>query len=428
MKRAILRGVGVIVALWAYPASADEPVDLALLLAAAEAANPEIRAFEQRLHALEHVPSQAEAPPDPLASISYTNESLSELTLGSADDSNLTVSWLQELPYPGKRQLAGDVARIEIEVAAQSIETVRLRVRAEVTSQYSELYRLDRTRAILEESRKLLTSFEEATRARYETGEGVLESVLRAQTEITRLDARLATLAQDRRSAVAALNAVCGRSEDTRLGPTMTLPPTRWVDRRTLEQMALHRSPELLTLEASVRRQARRVDLAQKNLKPDLMWGASYANRGGLDPMVTGMFGVRLPLYRKNKQTQALEQTRFEQEAARLDLESRRIGVLAEVRDLVARAERAESLTTLYRDGVLPQERSALDAAAASYTSAQVEFVTLLDVFRSLLDDEIEYETQRAEQVQALAALEALTAARLVLVGDEPSEATVGHD
>jgi len=428
MNRTILRGVGVVVVLGAYPASADEPLELDAILAAAEAANPEIRAFEQRLHALEHVPSQAQALPDPLASISYTNESLSELTLGSTDDSNLTVSWLQELPYPGKRRLAGDVARAEIEVAARSVETVRLRVHAEVKTLYGELYRLDRSRAILEESLKLLASFEEGTRARYETGEGVLESVLRAQTEITRLDARLATLAQERRSAVAALNAVCGRSEDARLGPAMTLPPTRWADRQALERMALDRSPELLTLEASVRREGRRVDLAQKDLKPDFMWGASYANRGGLDPMVMGMFGVRLPLYRQRKQDQALEQTRFEEEAARLDLESRRIGVLAEVRDLVARAERAETLTTLYRDGVLPQEQSALAAAAAAYTNAQVEFITLLDVFRSLLDDEIEYETQRAEQVQVLATLEALTGARLVLGGDEPAEAAVGHE
>ena len=135
--------------------------------------------------------------------------------------------------------------------------------------------------------------------------------------------------------------------------------------------------------------------------------------------MVTGMFGMRLPLYRKNKQGQAVAQSRHDQVAAQLDLESRRIGVLAEIRDLVARAQRAETLTTLYREGVLPQERSALDAAAAAYASAQVEFVTLLDVFRSLLDDEIEYEAQRAQQVQALAGLEALTGVHLVLAGDD---------
>ena len=422
MTRAILRGAGVLLALGAHPAgtaSAEAPLDLEALLRAAEAANPEIRASNERQRAAESVPSQAQALPDPLASISYTNESFNELTLGESDDSNLTLCWLQELPYPGKRRLSGDVAWAEVEVATRAVETVRLRVRAQVETLYSDLYRLDRSRAILEESRKLLVSFEEAARARYESGEGVLESVLRAQTEVTRLDTRLATIAQERRGAAAVLNAVLGRADEVPLGPAVALPSVVDLDREVLEDAALSRSPELLELEAAVRREGRRVELAEKNQKPDLMWSAAYANRGGLEPMVTGMFGMRLPLYPKNQQGQAVAQSRHDQVAAQLDLESRRIGVLAEIRDLVARAQRAETLTTLYREGVLPQERSALDAAAAAYASAQVEFVTLLDVFRSLLDDEIEYEAQRAQQVQALAGLEALTGVHLVLAGDD---------
>jgi outer membrane protein TolC len=399
--------------------AADAPLDLAALLAAAEALNPEIRATRERHLATSFAPSQSQALPDPVAAISYTNESLDELTLGSAEDSNLTLSWQQELPYPGKRRLAGDVARADVEVAAQTVDTVRARLRAQVAVLYGDLYRLDKSRAILEESRKLLASFEEAARARYETGESLLESVLRAQTEITRLDARLAMIAQERQGVAAMMNATVGRAESEPLGPATTLPATEPLDRAALEQALLASSPELRVLEAEVRREDRRLAQVEQDVKPDLMWGAAYANRGGLDPMVTGMFGVRLPLWRKNKQTQSIAETRHEREAARLDLESRRLQILAETRDLVARAERAATLVDLYRDGVLPQERSALEAAAAAYSNAQVDFVTLLDVFRSLLDDEIEYETERAERVKALAALEAITGVSLLRVDGE---------
>src|SRR5712691_1409605 len=122
------------------PASpdSDEPLDLAALLIQAERSNLEILAAGARHEAAAHVPSQVEALPDPLASVSYTNESFTELTLGSSEDSNLALSWSQEVPYPGKRRLAGDVARAEIDVSARMLETARLRVRSEVKQAYAE--------------------------------------------------------------------------------------------------------------------------------------------------------------------------------------------------------------------------------------------------------------------------------------------------
>ena len=92
---------------------------------------------------------------------------------------------------PAKRRLAGDVARAETGIAAQALDAVALRVHADVKAHYAELYRLDRTAAILEESRKLLESLRDAARARLETGEGILENVLKVQTELTRLDVEL---------------------------------------------------------------------------------------------------------------------------------------------------------------------------------------------------------------------------------------------
>jgi outer membrane protein TolC len=136
--------------------------------------------------------------------------------------------------------------------------------------------------------------------------------------------------------------------------------------------------------------------------------------------MVTGMFGVRLPLYRSRKQAAAVVQAQHELDAARKVVDSQRIGVLAEARDLLARAEKAESLARLYREGIVPQEQSAVDAAAAAYASARIEFITLLDDFRGLLEDEIELESQRAELMKTLAALELLTGERCVAAGRTP--------
>jgi outer membrane protein TolC len=396
------------------------PLDVDALLAEADASNPRLLALASRREATVPMVSQAEAAPDPLVSVSYTNESLSDFTLGSSPDSNLTFTWIQEVLYPGKRRLAGTVARAEGEVAAAEVARARLEVRSGVLSAYAELYRLDRRLEILAESRKLMASFLDAARARYENGQGVLENVLKAQAELARIDAEIIVSEQDRRGAASGLGALLGRESGSVDGRAVRLPPMTRPEAAAVEREVVDGSPDLALRRAEALRGESRLDLARRNLKPDLMWSAAYANRGGLDPMVTGMFGVRLPLYRSRKQAAAVVQAQHELDAARKVVDSQRIGVLAEARDLLARAEKAESLARLYREGIVPQEQSAVDAAAAAYASARIEFITLLDDFRGLLEDEIDLESQRAELMKTLAALELLTGERCVAAGRTP--------
>jgi outer membrane protein TolC len=339
-----------------------------------------------------------------MVSVAYTNEGIDQFTLGSSDMSNLALTWSQEAPYRGKLRLAEDVARADIEVKRQDEQTVRRAVLAGVKSAYAELFRIDRTRTILIESRTLLQSFLDGARRRYESGDGILENVLKAQTEITRLDVELETLVQERRSAGARLNVLAARPAGAPLGVAATPLLAAAPDEAALEAAAIEHSPELLGRQAAARREEIRVDLAKRNLKPDFAWSVAYMNRGGLDPMVMGMFGLRLPVYRKRKEEQAVAQT---SEGVRLQLAS-------SVRDLAARAERARMQMRLYAEGVLPQSRSALDSAAASYAAGRTEFLTLITDFLTVLDAEKSLAAQQAEEASALAALEPLTGMTLL--------------
>ena len=56
-------------------------------------------------------------------------------------------------------------------------------------------------------------------------------------------------------------------------------------------------------------------------------------------------------------------------------------------------------------------------SAVAAYASGQVEFVTLVEDFRTLLAVEVEYEVERADRIRTLAALEALTGRSFVEPG-----------
>ncbi len=337
------------------PSPAVPPADLAALLREAQTASPLLRAAEARLEAARRLPSQAGAPPDPEVSVAYTNDGVTSFTLGESIMSNLALTWTQEVRRSGKRSGAREVAEREADRTALERERVTLEVAASVKSAYAELARLDATAAILGETRSILEDLVQASRSRYEVGQGIQESVLKAQTEVLRLEAELARIAQDRRAAEVRLNASVGRAADVPVGEARQIPEGALPgDPDSLADAAVAASPEIGAMKASVKREEAGVALAKEEEKPDFLWSASYMNRGGLDPMVAGMFGVRLPLYRERKQAAAVLERQSELEAARQDLSAAELHARAEVRELVSRVQRAERLLLLFGQGGPP--------------------------------------------------------------------------
>ena len=408
-----------VLSIYAQEAHVIVPADLGALLSEAEANNPALRAAAARLEAASRVPSQVQTLPDPEASIGYLNDGVSRFNLGDSEFSTLTFTWTQEVPYPGKLKRSGDVATSDVEISGKERDRIRLETRLMVKIEYADLYRLDRTRGILEETRSVLDSLAQAARRRYEVGQGIQESVLKAQTEILRLEAELARVAQDRKAAEARLNAAVGRSANTPIGPATVLPAgTLSEDPEALADTAVNVSPAVAALEAAVRRGEARTQRARLDLKPDFVWSASYQNRGGLDPMVAGMFGLRLPIYRARKQAQAVLQAESELVAARHDLTDLQLRTRSSVRELVSRIQRAERILELLEQGIIPQARGALESAQASYSVGRLGFLDLLNDLIVLLNARTELAAQESERVQSLSGLEPLLNRDLVLAPD----------
>ena len=402
---------------WAQEAGALPTADLAAFLREAEANSPAIRAAAARLTSAQSVPSQASTLPDPEVSIAYLNDGVSSFTLGESEFSTLSFTWWQELPHPGKRDQKEEVAAYEAVGASSDLARVRLEVLAAVKAAYADLYRFDQTTLVLSETKSVLEAFAEAARLRYEVGEGIQESVLKAQTEILRLEADLARVTQDRRAAEVRLNAAAGRAADTPIGSASLLPAAELpLDEEGLADRAVARSPAIAALRAAVLREEAAVRLAKLNLKPDFLWSASYQNRGGLDPMVMGSFGLRLPIFRDRNQRQAVAQSEADLLAVTHQQVESEIQARASVRELIARFRRADRLRTLFGEGVIPQARSALESAQSAYGVGRLGFLDLLNDLAVVLSARIELVSQEADRLQALAALEPLVVEQLIQV------------
>jgi outer membrane protein TolC len=396
----------------AGPAAASDraPLDLSALLDEAGSTSPQLLAIAARVAASRELAAQREALPDPLLSAAYTNDGLSEFTLGDSEFTNLTVGWEQEVPRRIVRQRAAAVSRAEADALRASTATVRARLRARVISLYAELWRLDGTRALLDESRSLLTTAAASAQARYESGEGIQEGLIRAQAAVRRLDVAIEELSLERRQAEIALGSALGLADDPGFGPVADLPlVAEPIDVEDVAAGASAASPDVQEASARERAAEARLDDARIQTKSVFSWLAAYQFRGGLDPMVMGGFSVRLPVWKSRSQARGIAGAEFERTAASYDRSQSEILARSGARSIAAEVDSIDVRLRLYREAVLPQAAAAFESANAAFSSGRAEMFLVLDDLDRWIVARKEELLWSARRVEAIASLEAAT-------------------
>jgi outer membrane protein TolC len=386
------------------------PTELPALLDEVESASPQLLAMRARADAAAIVATERDALPDPKLSVTYTNDGLSSFTLGSSEFSNLTASWEQEVPARAVRDSAVTVAQAQTEALIATTATATARLRARVITLYAQLWRWDRTQALLAESRASLVTTADAARVRYESGEGIQEGLIRAQTAVRRADLEIEELLLARSQVEIALGEALGRTEAPRFGPAGDLPETEGpIDAEALAGAAAASSPEVRETSARERSASAQLADARVQVKPTYSWIAAYQFRGDLDPMVMGGFSVRLPVWKDRKQERAIAGAEIEHAATEREREASEIAARAGARQLAAEVGSLQVRLRLHREAIVPQSAAAFDAAGAAWASGRAEMSLVLDDFDRWIGARKDEIALSAQRVATLASLEAIT-------------------
>ncbi len=414
-------------------ASVDDP-GLRLLLAEILERNPGIASLEAAARAAALRAPQVKALPDPVLSVTAFLMS-PETRVGPQYG---TVALAQHFPWFGKLPLKEQVALAEAAAAAARVETRRLELVTEARRLAHELAFLDLWEHEVRADRATLEHYEELARARYTSGVGLQQAIVKIQAEITRDDTRLVELDTRKNTLRARLNAMRDRPERTPL-PTFELPEARELDLAipALRRAALDRRPEFAEVDALLARAGHRADLAQKDYTPDVTAGLAWTwvgkrsdPAGELNPPenngkdVLALFGsINLPVYRENRAA-AVEEAGEE----RLEAEARRRAVSADIEgdlaDLTQRIDDAWRRLRLFEDVLIHQARQSLDSAESGYASGTQDALDLLDAERILLEVRVATARAWADWAVAVAQLEGVTATPLARISGTPETET----
>ena len=135
-----------------------KPTPLAQLIAEAEANNSQISAADHSWKAASHVAQQVTTLPDPQFTVQTFSVGSPKPFAGfsNSDFAYIGFGASQDLPYPGKLKLKGEVANREADTQQAQADVVRASVTEQVKLVYLRLAYLEATLAILQQNDAVL--------------------------------------------------------------------------------------------------------------------------------------------------------------------------------------------------------------------------------------------------------------------------------
>ncbi len=378
--------------------------------------NPGVAVAAARARAALQKAPQVKALPDPVASLTAFLETPETRT----GPQRLAVGLQQDLPGRGKRALKERAALAEAAALAAEVETKRLALVTEARRLYYELAFVERYGEITEAFRGHLIQHEEISRARYSTGVGLGQGVVKLQAEITRIDKELLDIEGRRVALAAQLNALRDREASAPL-PAARLPRTAEVPIRSadLVETALLARPEVAAADARITRAETLIRLAEKGYRPDFRVGLTYTvvderddAPGRLMPPpgngddVFGLHGgITLPVWRK-KLAAGVEEAVELESAARETKRHVFAGIEAAIGDLAQRVPLTWRQLRLVEDLLIVQAEESLESAQAGYIAGTLNALDLLDAEHVLFGARTAAARSRADYLVGLAQLE----------------------
>lgn len=396
-------------------APASVPTSLSQLLAEATSNNPQLSAADHEARAARQMIPQATTLPDP----TFTYQ---QLSVGSpkpfagytnSDFAYIGIGASQELPYPGKLRLRGQVAEHDADTKQAEIGVTRANIADAVKADYLQLGYLQQTLSILRQHEAVLGQLIQDATAHYQVGQGMQQDVLEAQVNRTKIVREITMHHQQMGTVQAHLKSLLNRDQASPDIVTEDLYETP-LKLAASDLLALVRksNPQIQVDTSVIQKQGAQVASAKREGKPDFEVGYMYQNtdRKYRDYyMLT--FDVRFP--RKKRVNAEIAEAQEKLIASRQTLDAHLQQQLAQVQQLYVQASSDEEQLKECREGLIPQSDAAYRATLSAYASNKDQFTHVLSYFTDLLNLKLEYAQTLLDHETALAHLESLTGATL---------------
>lgn len=390
-------------------------------LAEVDGANPTLVAEREMTRAALARQKRAGAWDAPMLDLMIENVPTSGYT--NVDPMTMRVVGLeQKVELFGARGLAKRAAGRDVRAAEASAEDMRWMRFADAWMAYAGAWFAGQRARAAAEHRGVMDRMAAAARARYESGRGRLDDLMRTEAERARVVGDAAMFAAEERAARARLDALRGREPG---GPadSLSAPPEFLAGDAAIawgDVVAAH--PRVRA--AGEREAARRGQAAAMRRMgwPELTLRAQWQFRSDLvDPagghgtipnedMWSAGVGIMLPIGIGSRQGAEAQEMTSMADAAAAERRATSLALGAEITALRERIAASRRMTTLLADTVLVAQRRALAAAWSGYEAGSGDLSGVLAAAHASYTEELDLARAREALAASLAELLAVTA------------------
>ncbi len=384
--------------------------------------NPAVAAARARWQAALEKHPQALTLPDPMLSFQY----YTRVSMNPAAPQRVDAMLSQEIPFPAKIALQGDLALREAEMARLAYDMALRDAAAEARQALLELAYIDRAQEAVAATAEILARYATVAAGELAAGRTSLPEEIRARTLLAQ-SGYDRTLLEDLR-----------RAEEQRIRGLLRLPPgaavgpAAPVDFRPvaarlddLYRLAEARSQELAMARVRLDMAGLEVAVARWEFAPDLqvggLWMRNMEDAGG--EFMGGRaftFGLTVPIWVLAKSARVREAGALEN-AAGADREAVVEGIRTGAARLYFRAVNAGRLVLLYRDTLIPQAEKSLLLAETLFREGRGSLAGTLETALAWQNFQLAYRRALSDHGQAVAMLEMVIGASVTETPSPPS-------
>ncbi len=393
----------------------DAPARLSALLTEAARSNSQITAADYAWQAAKQVPRQVSTLPDP--TVTYQNMSVgSPKPFAGYTDNNFAyigIGASQELPYPGKLRLRGEVAKRQAEVMNRQLNATRDSVADAVKVAYIHLAYLQRALGILRGNERVLDQLIQEATAHYEVGQGLQADVIQAQVARTKIVRQITSNNEESGDTEANLKALLHRDQSS---PDIVAEPLRETPLRLspdeLLQSVRQQNPQIRVDAGAVEEKNAALASAKREGKPDFGLAYMYQQNDRKYPDYY-MFTLNIRLPRRARVHAEVFEAAEKLAQSQEELDAHLQQQLAQVKRGYVRVTSDEEILRDYGHGLIPQSDAAYRSTLNAYASNRDVLTHVLRYFVNVLDMKLDEAQVLADHEATLAHLETLTGATL---------------
>lgn len=408
------------------------PQTLDSLIAEGLQNNPMAASLKQKIKASEWRQQEVNNLPPPTVGIEF-----SQLPVGKFDlwnqplSQNLSIS--QMFMLGGKLNAMSEMEKKNTKVAKNDLDIFKVNLTGQIKMGYYELWLIDRKIEIQQKTVDLLNNLLQTVESMSELKIANSIDILMTQNEISSAQAQSAILLNQRLAANTKLNKLIGRTLN---GTAITTQkefaiPFKQFNEEKLDSILSISNPSLIQMDNMTEMGKAEIDANRRELSPDLMLQGmimrmpngmilTSQSKPGMsenkaDYMYSLMASITLPFapWSAKKYSAKEESILAKIEGIRAEKTSMERDMKAKLSEEISRLNTSHELIKLYSEKLIPNLNDIKQLQINAYQNNKTNINSVIDSFKMLLMQQMNYEMAKADYMMALAGIEMMISEKI---------------